>query len=126
MPENLKNSAESAFHRRRRAFIVFDDGLLIARDGFEGSHFDLLIRSGFDENQARTIIDQNARGYALGGNVYLYQGTEFSCLSEQNKKNTALFLPDFEKNGWLDKSGKIYDGMHVGQIGSKWRPIKEF
>ncbi len=126
MPENLKNNAESAFHRRRQAFVVFDCGLLIARDDFDGSHFELLMQSGFVETRAREIIDQNARGYALDGDVYLYQGTDFSCLSEQNKKTAALFFPVFKKNGWLSNAGKIYDGMNVGQIGSKWMPIKEF
>ncbi len=126
MPEIPKNNAESDFHRRRKAFVIFDCGVLTARDNFDGSHFDLLRLFGFDEKQARGIIEQNARGYALDGNVYLYQGADFSCLSEQNKKTAALFLPWFEKNGWLAETGKVFDGMRAGRIGSRWVPIKEF
>lgn len=99
-----KNNAESDFHRRRKAFVIFDCGILTARVGFDGSHFDLLTQAGFDESRARGIIEQNARGYALDGSVYFYQGTDFSCLSEQNKKTAASFLPWFEKTaGWIKR-----------------------
>lgn len=121
-----KNNAESEFHRRRKAFVVFDSGILTARDNFAGSHFDLLRQAGFDENQARGIVERNARGYALDGNVYLYQGADFSCLSEQNRQTAALFLPWFEKNGWLAGNGKVFNGMKAGRIGSCWTPVKEF
>ncbi len=126
MQEILKNNAESDFHRRRKAFVVFQCGVLTARDNFDGSHFDLLRQAGFDENQARGIIEQNARGYALDGSLYFYQGTDFACLSEQNKKTAASFLPWFEKNGWLSGTGKVFDGMQAGRIGSRWTPVKEF
>lgn len=126
MPETLKNNAEVDFHRRRNAFVIFDNGILMAQDGFAGSHADLLQQVGFSEDQVHDIIKRCARGYALEGNVYLYQGENFSCLSEHNEKTVAQFLSVFQKNGWLSKTGKIYNGMSVGQIGTNWMPIKEF
>ncbi len=127
MPEiPKKNNAESDFHRRRKAFVLFDEAVLAARDGFPGSHFDLLRQTGFTERQAHEIIECRARGYALNGDVYLYQGADFSCLSEHNKARAALFLQVFRNNGWLAENGRVYDGMSPGQIGESWTPIKEF
>ena len=126
MPENQNNKAESDFHRRRRAFVIFDCGILTASEDFEGSHFDLLCQSGFDSGYARHLIDDQPRGYALDGNVYLYQGADFSCLSFGNRKKAEKWISFFQINGWLKVGGKIYDGMQAGKTGSVWTPIKEF
>ena len=126
MPENRKNRAESDFHQRRIAFIILKIGILTAERGFAGSHFDLLCQSGFDEKQVRRLIAESPRGYALDGNVYLYQGSDFSCLSAENRKKTIPYVSFFQKNGWLLPAGKIYDGMQSGEVGSIWIPIKEF
>ncbi|MBO4520938.1 MAG: hypothetical protein J5787_06990 [Alphaproteobacteria bacterium] len=126
MPENPKNKIESDFHRRRKAFVILKSGVLTAEDGFAGSHFDLLRQSGFDEEQARLLIAEMPRGYSLDGNVYVYQGADFSCLSDENRKKTEKYVSFFRKNQWLSSTGKIYDGMKSGEIGSVWAPIKEF
>ena len=126
MPENPKNKAEPEFHRQRKAFVVLDSGILTACDGFDGSHFDLLRQSGFDEEQARLLIAEQPRGYALNGNVYLYQGFDFSCLTEKNKLKAEKWVLFFQKNGWLKPSGKIFDGMRAGEIGDVWQPLNEF
>ena len=126
MPENRKNKAEADFHRQRKAFVILDGGLLAACDGFDGSHFDLLCQSGFSAEQARCLIVCQPRGYALNGNVYLYQGPEFLCLTDENRLKAEKWLSFFRKNGWLKRSGKIYDGMCTGQVGNVWRPLKEF
>lgn len=121
-----QNNVETAFHRRRKAFVFLDGGVLIAADGFAGSHFDLLTVSGFDENQARAIIENNPRGYALDGDVYLYQGTDFSVLNERNRRLASAFLPILRQYGYPGASGKIFDGMKAGAVGEKWSPVKEF
>ena len=126
MPEKPKNKAESDFHRRRIAFVILEKGILTAENGFSGSHFDLLCRSGFSEKQARRLIAERPRGYALNGNVYLYQGTAFSCLSDENGKRAEQYVPFFKNNRWLSETGKIYDGMYAGEKGTIWCPIKEF
>ena len=125
MPEIQKSKAELDFHRRRQAFVVLEQGILMAQNGFDGSHYDLLIQSGFDENQTRSIIQNQPRGYAMNGNVYLYQGSDFSCLSERNKEKIKSYFSFFQKNGFLSRNGKIYDGMNVGKTGDQWIPIKE-
>lgn len=125
MPENPKNKAESDFHRRRKAFVILNGGILVAPDNFEGSHFDLLCQSGFNAEPARRLIAEQPRGYALNGNVYLYQGADFFCLSAENIKKAREWFPFFQKNGWLEKNGKIYNGMRVGDAGTIWHPIKE-
>ena len=126
MPEKPKNNAESDFHRRRKAFIILNGGLLVASDGFEGSHFELLLQSGFDEGLACRLIAGQPRGYALNGNVYLYQGSGFLCLSKANSGKAREWIPFFQKSGWLAENGKIYDGMRAGKTGTVWEPIKEF
>jgi len=126
MPENRKNRTESDFHQRRIAFIILKSCILTAESGFVGSHFNLLCQSGFDEKKARRLIAEAPRGYALDGNVYLYQGADFSCLSAENRKKAKAYVSFFQKNGWLSPAGKIYDGMRSGEIGSVWIPIKEF
>ncbi len=125
MPEKNINNAESDFHRRRRAFIILGGGVLVAPDGFDGAHFDLLRQSGFTSEEARDLIASNPRGYALDGNVFLYQGESFSCLSSENEKTARIWFPFFEKNGWLKTDGRIYNGMRAGEKGTVWRPIKE-
>lgn len=75
---------ETDFHRRRKAFVLLTDaGILLAQDGFAGSHADLLKQAGFVESQARLIIESMPRGYALDGNVYFYQGADFDPLSDR-------------------------------------------
>ena len=126
MQEKNKNKAERAFHQSRKAFVVLNDDILVAPDNFAGSHFDLLRQNGFDERQAKKIISRQPRGYVLDGSVYLYQGENFDCLSNENEekiKNLVLF---FQKKAWLKPDGKIYNGMHVGKIGEVWVPVKEF
>ncbi len=77
MPEKPTSEAEAAFHSRRKAFVIFDAGILTAADGFAGSHFDLLVQTGMDGEQARRAIETCPRGYALDGDVFLYQGGGF-------------------------------------------------
>ena len=126
MPEKPKNKSESDFHQRRTAFIILENGVLTAEKDFAGSHFDLLCQSGYSEEQANRLIAERPRGYALDGNVYLYQGADFSCLSDENRKRAEKYVLLFKKNHWLSAAGKIYDGMKSGKIGSVWTPIKEF
>ena len=126
MPDKNKNNAESAFHRRRKAFVILDGGILVAPDGFEGAHFDLLCQSGFTADEARKLIAGRSRGYALDGSIYLYQGADFSCLSVENAKKAQIWFPFFQKSGWLRADGKIYDGMRAGKVGEVWLPTKEF
>ena len=126
MPESPKNNAELEFHRQRKAFVLLNDGILAACDGFCGSHFDLLCQSGFKPEQARFLISEQPRGYALNGNVYLYQGADFSCLTEENRLKAEKWVLFFQKNGWLNHRGQIYDGMRAGEAGNVWQPLKEF
>ena len=126
MPEKNKSNTETDFHRRRRAFVILNGGILIASDGFEGSHFDLLCQSGFTVDTAQSLIAGSPRGYALDGNVYLYQREDFSCLSSENEERATSWFPFFKKNGWLKPDGRIYNGMRAGEKGTVWRPVKEF
>ena len=126
MAQSPQSNAESSFHRRRTAFVILNGGILTAESGFDGSHFDLLCRSGFGEDQARRLIAECPRGYALNGNVYMYQGAGFSVLSDENRKATEKYVSFFRNNRWLSETGKIYDGMHSGEKGSVWTPVKEF
>lgn len=125
MPAN-RNKAETEFHRRRKAFVVLGGGVLIAADGFSGSHFDLLTASGFDADRARAVIENNPRGYVLDGDVYLYQGADFSVLNERNRRLAAAFLPTIRRCAGTDAAGKVFDGANAGAVGEKWTPVKEF
>lgn len=126
MPEKPTSEAEAAFHSRRKAFVIFDAGILTAADGFAGSHFDLLVQTGMDGEQARRAIETCPRGYALDGDVFLYQGADFSALSERGRRLAGRFVPFFKTNGWLSPTGRVYDGMRRGAAGSVWTPLKEF
>ena len=126
MPEKPTSEAEAAFHSRRKAFVIFGAGILTAADGFAGSHFDLLVQTGMDGEQARRAIETCPRGYALNGDVFLYQGADFSALSERGRRLAERFIPFFKTNGWLVPAGKVYDGMRRGAAGSVWTPLKEF
>lgn len=120
------SEAEAAFHSRRKAFVVFDAGILAAADGFAGSHFDLLVQTGMNGEQARRAIETCPRGYALNGDVFLYQGADFAALPERGRRSVERFIPFFKTNGWLSPSGKVYDGMRRGDAGTVWTPLKEF
>ena len=126
MPEKPTSEVEAAFHSRRKAFVIFDAGILTAADGFAGSHFDLLVQTGMDGEQARRAIETCPRGYALNGDVFLYQGADFSALSERGRRLAERFIPFFKTNGWLAPAGKVYDWMRRGAAGSVWTPLKEF
>ena len=116
-------NAEADFHRRRKAFVLLADaGILLARDGFAGSHADLLKQAGFVESQARLIIESQPRGYALDGNVYFYQGADFAPLDDENRKKARLWLPFFRQNGLL--TGTAFDGMRRGAVGQSWQPVR--
>lgn len=119
-------TAETDFHCRRKAFVLLKDGILLARDGFSGSHFDLLCQSGFDEKNARGIIAARPRGYALDGNLYFYQGEDFGTLSEENRRDAAAYISFFRQLGVLSPQGRAFDGMKAGKIGESWCPVKEF
>lgn len=125
MSEKNDNDAEKDFHRRRRAFVILGGGVLVAPDGFDGAHADLLRQSGFTPEETRGLIDSKPRGYALDGDVFLYQGEDFSPLSPENEKAALVWFPFFEKNGWLGPDGRIYSGMRAGKKGTVWRPVKE-
>ncbi|MBR1778615.1 MAG: hypothetical protein IJ752_08570 [Alphaproteobacteria bacterium] len=103
MPENQKNNDESDFHRRRKAFVILNGGLLAAPDGFEGSHFDLLCQSGFDENQSQSLIAEQPRGYALEG----CRDRIFPvCLLETKTRCCFGFLSFKKAAGWK-RTGKF-------------------
>lgn len=119
-------TAETDFHQKRRAFVLLEGGILLAREAFPGSHFDLLRQSGFDEETARQMIAGRPRGYALDGNVYFYQGDDFSVLCEQNRREAVSYLDFFRRSGFLSPEGKVFDGMQAGKIGENWTPVKEF
>ena len=121
-----QNNAETAFHQSRQAFVILENGILIAPEGFSGSHFDLLCLNGFDAEQAKKIISKQPRGFARDGNVYLYQGDGFSCLSVECEKKCSNWPSFFQKSGLLSSDGRIYNGMRVGKVGDVWKPVKEF
>lgn len=121
-----KNNAETTFHQSRKAFVILENDILISPEGFSGSHFELLCQNGFDAKQAKEVISKQPRGFARDGSVYLYQGEDFSCLSEECEKKCSEWLLFFQKSGWLSSEGKIYNGMRVGKIGEVWTPVKEF
>lgn len=117
-------NAEEDFHRRRKAFVLLKEaGILLAQDGFSGSHFDLLRQAGFVESQARGIIETQPRGHALGGDVYFYQGVDFSPLSSENRETARQWLPFFRQNGML--TGRAFDGMRRGDAGQPWQPVAD-
>lgn len=120
-----QTASEISFHRNRKAFVILNQGLLLAQTGFEGSHFDLLCQSGFSEEQAKSLIFSCPRGYFLSENLYFYEGEEFSCLSETNEKKALCFIETFRKLGLLEASGHIYSGMNKSEVGKSWQPIKE-
>lgn len=119
-------TAEADFHRKRKAFIILDAGILMARDGFEKSHIDMLRQSGFPEDQANRLIETQPRGFVLDGNLYFYQGMKFHRLSGENKEKASSYIFFFRSLGLLPEDGKVYDGMHIGEAGEKWQPISEF
>lgn len=119
-------TAETDFHQKRKAFVLLGSGILLAHSGFPGSHFDLLRQSGFDDEAARRLIAVRPRGYALDGNIYFYQGEDFSVLSEQNRREALPYLDFFRRLGFLSREGRAFDGMKAGKIGESWTPVKEF
>lgn len=116
---------ERDFHRRRTAFVILSAGILVAFDGFEGSHADLLRQSGFDERQTEKLIALRPRGFALNGNVYAYQGDGFSELSVGNEEILKSFVPYFVRNGMLKPNGRLFSGMIPSEPGKIWRTVKE-
>lgn len=118
-------SAESDFHRRRTAFVILSAGILVAFDKFEGSHADLLRQSGFNEQQVEALIASRPRGFASNGNVYAYQGRDFSALDDENEKSLKTYVPYFKRNGMLGINGQLFSGMIPAQIGEIWQTIKE-
>jgi len=116
--------SETDFHRRRKAFVLLKNaGILMAKDGFAGSHADLLREAGFVESQARGIIETCPRGYALDGNVYFYQGADFSTLNAENREFAKRWLPFFRQSGML--TGRAFDGMRRGTVGAVWQPVSD-
>lgn len=118
-------TSEIQFHKNRQAFVVFKDSVLLAHQGFEASHFDLLCQSGYTNAQALEIIETMPRGYFLSNDLYFYQGKDFLVLSEKNEKIALSFLDFFQKIGLFLSSSHIYSGMKKGEIGKRWLPIKE-
>lgn len=118
-------ASEKEFHRRRTAFVVLNAGILIAKEGFEGSHFDLLKDSGFSESQAKEIIENRPRGFSLDGNVYAYQGESFLPLTVEKEEAFRVYIPFFKQSGLLSREGKVYSGMQAGKPGDLWQGVKE-
>lgn len=119
-------SAEREFHRRRKAFVLFrETGILMGEDGFEGSHAELLSRTGLEPDRVREIIASEPRGFALDGDVYLYQGEGFSELSAENKAYARTWLPFFRSMGLSAGNGRVFNGMIVGKPGESWTPVSE-
>ncbi len=94
-------------------------------DGFEGSHAELLGRAGLDPDRVRDVIASEPRGFALEGDVYLYQGEDFSELSAENKACARMWLPFFRTLGLLSGNGRVFSGMIVGKPGENWAPVSE-
>ena len=105
---------ERDFHRRRTAFVILSAGILVAFDGFEGSHADLLRQSGFDERQTEKLIALRPRGFALNG-IYLKTTAEMigQCgITMQEYQNSLvhevgyLFCADFWHQGYATEAAK--------------------
>lgn len=118
--------AEREFHRQRKAFILFREaGILMGADGFEGSHAELLGRTGLESDRIRDIIACEPRGFALDGDIYLYQGEDFSELSAENRAYARTWLPFFRALGLLTGNGRVFNGMIAGKPGERWTPVSE-
>lgn len=103
---------EKEFHNHRDAFAIFDDKLNWCPKGL--SHYEWLVDSDmFQEIQFNEIV----RGYTDETGIYFYQG-------------------DFETNDYveviarswmnsIDKEKPVYCGVVKGEVGERWKPIKQ-
>lgn len=103
---------EQEFHNQRKAFAIFDDKLNWCPTGL--SHHEWLVDSGlFQESQFTDIV----RGYVDETGIYFYSG-DFE---------TNEYVEDMAKSWYsaIDTTKPVYCGVHKGQIGDRWKPIKQ-
>ena len=103
---------EQEFHNQRKAFAIFDDKLNWCPYGL--SHYEWLVDSGlFQESVFNTLV----RGYVDETGIYFYQG-DFK---------TNAYVEDVAKSWYtsIDSNKPVYCGVYKGDIGERWKPIKQ-
>ena len=113
---------ESDYHKRRRAFIIYNGEVFFVKKGEDKSHYEFALELGIDKETFSTLC----RGYYLDGELVFYKGNfvyddELVSFAKDYIKviKEKLNLGEF----------KVYFGLNVGQVGEMWRPkfeLKDF
>lgn len=104
---------EQEFHNQRKAFAIFDGKLNWCPKGL--SHKEWLVDTGLI---SQYIFDTELiRGYVDETGIYFYQG-DFTT-NEYVETVAKSWLCEF------DSTLPVYCGVVKGQVGERWKPIKQ-
>ena len=103
---------EQQFHNQRRIFVIFDGEVIFGPEGL--SHYDWLVG-----RKILREIDYNisVRGYVDETGIYFYM-RDF----ETNAKVEYLAKKFCDQ---IDKNLPVYCGCIKGEVGERWKPIKQ-
>ena len=103
---------EQEFHNQRKAFAIFDDKLNWCPLGL--SHHEWLVDGGLFQE---AVFNDIVRGYVVETGIYFYQG-DFQ---------TNQYVEDIAKSWYrtIDTTKPVYCGVQKGEIGERWKPIKQ-
>lgn len=103
---------EQEYHNSRTTFAIMDGNIHYGPKGL--SHKDWLVGRGIISEDAYNEI---VRGYFDDSGIYFYQGNfETNDLVENTARTVA---------NQFDNNLPIYCGCIIGEIGEKWKPIKQ-
>lgn len=103
---------EQEFHNQRIAFAIYNDKLNYCPKGL--SHYDWLVKGNIVDE---FVFNGLVRGYMDETGIYFYSG-DFE---------TNDYVENMAK-AWcnsLDSSKPVYCGVIRGEVGERWKPIKQ-
>lgn len=104
---------EKEFHNNRRIFAYFNGGLIFCEEtGL--SHYEWLVGGGLF---CDLVFNDLVRGYVDSEGVYFYRGDFQTDEYTESIAKSCL--------GYFGDTLPVYCGLIKGEIGEKWKPVKQ-
>jgi hypothetical protein len=115
------------FHLSRTAFIIVDDKLMVDDKSSDLSHLQWLLSLSYTEDEADSIILNNARGYYHPEQgLYFYTGYDYQ-INQQTIDQFFKFLPEIIVQIGIDNTNtQIHGGAIPDSETTQWKPREEF
>ena len=120
--KNNRPETDSEYHKKRRAFIIYNDEVLFIEKGVDKSHYEFACELGIDKDTFSSLC----RGYYLAGDLVFYKG---NFVYDEELISYAKNYINVIKEKLNLESIKVYFGLNVGKQGEYWLPkfeLKEY